>query len=256
MYMTKESIMNRLKEHYNAVESSADQELFGIFLRGSQNYIDTKFLETSDVDSVAVLLPTKRELVLGIDSSRKDLSLNDEKISRFDVRKLFQLFNKSSIVNFEVLFTEYFIVNEKYIEYYNELVKMRESIARLDEKKFLMSTNGESSRRMKSIKRKDDYKKELANILRLNATVKAYIAGKDFKDCLKAMDEEFIYKIRTTDLYSYDEAIQLAEVVDNQTRISTYEFKNEGGKNVNEHRARLDDLLVEIVSVSMGKYGK
>lgn len=251
MYMTKQAIMNRLQEHYNAVEHSVDEEIFGIFLRGSQNYINEKFLETSDVDSVAVLIPTTKQLVLERDMSKGDLTLNDEKISRFDVRKFFTLLTKASIVNLESLFTEYFIINEKYSEYYNRLVEMREDIARLDEKKFVMSTNGESGRKINDLSKKEDYKKEYLKVLRLNTSVKAYIAGQNFKNVLKSLDEELIYKVRTEKFHSREKTLELAEEIDNETRTLSHEFKNHTGKNVDKLKNKMNDLLVDIITASL-----
>lgn len=253
MYKSKEDLNNRLQEHYEATKKLSKDEVFGVFLQGSQNYIDDKFLDSSDVDSRALLLPKKRDIILGRNSSGATLIVGGEHVDRYDVRKAFGLLLKASINNYEMLYTDYAVLNTKYLDQYKALLEIREEIVRKDEKEFVMSVMGMSFRQVRFINEDKDYRKSLAHVLRLNKTLKAYIAGKDFKDCLKAMDQDLIYEIRTTDLYSLEEAIELGKETDKETAELAKAFQNESGKDVSELIEKVNNILVDLVSASMGE---
>lgn len=254
-YMTKKAIMERMKEHYD--EANKKGELFGIFLQGSQNYIDDMFFEGSDVDSRAIYLPGKKEICLGKDISKPEMILdNEEHIDRFDIRKFVGLLKKPGINNYEALFTEYYVINDKYKEFYEELVKLRERIVRANEKGFLMATMGISMRDFKALQKRsggEDHdiekygysRKRLSNIMRFNATAVAYANGEDFLSCLRAMDQELIHKVRRTEFYSLDEALSIAEKCDKKTHELAKDFKDDSDDSALDE---LDDLIVELLS--------
>lgn len=260
MYMTKDSIMQRLKEHYEI--ASQEGELFAIFLQGSQNYIEDRFFENSDVDSRAVYLPPKRELFLGVDISKPEKILdNDEHIDRFDIRKFLTLIKKPGINNYENLFTEYVIVNPKYKDIYEELIELREDLVRSNEKNFVMSLMGISIRDYKNlesrtgnqdsdIQRYGYSRKRLANILRFNKTIKAYLAKKPFTECMKSLDQDLLYKIRRTDFYSLEDARKLAEQADIETGKLAKQFYGE--PNFKSHDL-VDALFVKLMERSLQK---
>lgn len=257
MYLTKKSIQKRIEEHAKEIKS----EFFGIFLQGSQNYIDDLFYKSSDIDSRVILLPNKKQICLGEDISQSELILdNKEHIDRFDIRKFLELIKTPGINNYEVLFTEYYLINPKYETFYHKLRSIREEVVRIDEKKFVMSTMGISMRDFKALEKRtggEDYdietlgysRKRLANIMRFNKTLKAYIAGKDFSNCLKAMDQNLIHKVRRTEYYSYDEAIKTAE----ETNKETKELAMKHPKSIKNDKVinDLDDIIVEILSMRL-----
>lgn len=261
MYMTKGAIMTRLNEHYEIAKEDRDVEIFGIFLQGSQNYINERFFANSDVDSRAIYIPSTEDICLNRDISLPELILdNEEHIDRFDVRKFLKLIKTAGINNFENLFTEYYIINPKYKEFYDKLVEIREDIARADEKKFVMSTMGISKRDFDFLERRtgnEDYdietfgysRKRLSNIIRFNETIKAYLAGKDFSSCLKAMDEDLIYKIRRTDCYTLAEAREIAQNADEETKKLAHEFEKE---SKHETYDKIDEIFVDLMKKSMG----
>lgn len=254
-YMTKDSIMKRLKEHYH--EASKYGNLVGIFLQGSQNYVDDSFLESSDIDSFAIYMPNEREICLGIDISRPDLIMdNGEVITVKDVRSFIGLLRKPSVNNFEPLFTEYYYINEEYQDFYESLVDIRERIVRHDKKKFLMAVMGISQRDIKRMTKaspgeEEDIKtygysrKRLANILRYELVSSMYISGAPFTSCLKAMDQELIKKIRTEEIYELTEATELAKTTSEQTTRTAKRFAETSDDSV---LGELEDILVDILS--------
>lgn len=259
-YMTKESIMNRLQEHYEYAENRANGEVFAIFLQGSQNYIDDKFFENSDVDSRAIFLPNMKDICLGNDISQPELILNNgEHIDRFDIRKFLQLIKTPGINNYESLFTEYYIVNPKYEEFHNRIREIRENVVRINEKKFLMATMGVSKRDLNSLTKRsggEDYdietfgysRKRLANIIRFNLTIKAYLDNRPFSECLKAMDQDLIHKIRRTEYYTLEEALELAKSTDKESRDLAHNFKPRESENAKKILGELDDVFVKLMT--------
>lgn len=260
-YMSKEAIMDRLQEHYEYAEDKANGEIFAIFLQGSQNYIDDKFLENSDVDSRAIYLPNMKDICLGKDISGPEVILdNGEHIDRFDIRKFLNLIKTPGINNYENLFTEYYVINPKYKEHYDSLMKIREHIVRLDEKRFLMSTMGISKRDFDSLQKRtggEDYdienlgysRKRLANIMRFNETVKAYLANKPFSECLKSMDQELTHKIRRTEYYTLGQALEIAEQTDKETKVLAHSFnKNRDVSKLEKTTSQLDVIMVNLMT--------
>ena len=253
-YMTKDSIMKRLREHYH--EASKYGDLVGIFLQGSQNYVDDSFLESSDIDSFAIYMPNKREICLAKDISRPDLTMdNGEVITRKDVRSFIGLLGKPSVNNFEPLFTEYYYINEEYQDFYESLVDIRERIVRHDKKKFLMAVMGISQRDIKRMTKaspeEEDIKtygysrKRLANILRYELVSSMYISGAPFTSCLKAMDQELIKKIRTEEIYELTEALELAKTTSEQTTRTAKRYAEMSDDSV---LGELEDILVDTLS--------
>lgn len=255
--------MNRLQEHYDIAQNQSKGEIFAIFLQGSQNYVNDLFFKSSDVDSRAIYLPNKKEVCLGIDISKPELILdNQEHIDRFDIRKFLKLLKKPAINNYASLFTEYYIINPKYQSFYDQLIKIRESIVRIDEKKFLMATMGLSKRDFMSLQKRtggEDYdiktfgysRKRLCNIIRFNKTVKAYLANKPFSDCLKSMDQDLIYQVRRTDYYTLNQAMEIAEKNDQETFELAKEFKQDEKDLVTLEL--LENIFVDIMIATMTK---
>lgn len=252
-YMTKESLNKRIAEHYE--KASEFGTLYGVFLKGSQNYIDDLFFEGSDVDSVAVIIPTEEQILLGKETRSATHTLeNGEQITPMDLRKFFEILQKPGVNNYEVLFTEYFKLNSDFSSYHKELLSMREEIVRADEKGFLMATMGISHRDFKTMTKKsegsgDDVdlygysRKRLSNILRFNATAKAYLEGKDFENVLKSMPQEEIHEVRRTHKYNLEEALELAEKANSETKELAYNH-NSQRKPIKE---KMDNLLMKVL---------
>ena len=57
-YKSKEDVMKRVQEHYDAAVELYGERVLGVFLQGSWNYGDALCDEDSDVDTKSVVLPT------------------------------------------------------------------------------------------------------------------------------------------------------------------------------------------------------
>ena len=104
------------------------QELFFTALQGSQNYnLDD---ELSDVDTVSLMVPSFEQLVLDINVAKKTHSINySEGISTIkDFRAVFRTFIKGAVNVYQILYTPYVSVNEKYRKHFNYLRSMADDI--------------------------------------------------------------------------------------------------------------------------------
>ena len=114
-------------------------------------------------------------------------------------------------------------------------------ISRRDKERLLGRTGGEDS----DIEKYGYSRKRLSNIMRFNTTAKAYLEGKEFAACLKALDQQVIHDVRRTELYTLDEALEISERLDEETYTLAKTFEANSDSSVLEE---LDDLLVELVS--------
>lgn len=218
-YLTKQQVQERVTELYE--HSSQYGEVYGVFLKGSQNYTTNLFHETSDVDVVAVIMPTKRDILLGEDHNTKStIKLeNGEQIVLQDFRKFMKLFKKESITHIECLTTEYFKMNPKHENFHKTLVEKQNFIARALPTKMALSIYGIFVKDMKRLLTKscadlEEFgysRKSLSHLVRLEKTLNAYLEGKEIKDCLKALDEEELFKYKYELILSLDEVYSLVE---------------------------------------------
>lgn len=142
-YKSKEDVMKRVQEHYDAAVELYGERVLGVFLQGSWNYGDALCDEDSDVDTKCVVLPTFEDFCLG----KKPVSTthvleNGEHLDAKDLRLYMDCFRKQNVNFVEVLFTEYKVVNPKYEAQWNRLVDAREQVGRYDVKRALNCITG------------------------------------------------------------------------------------------------------------------
>lgn len=211
MYKTKADLHQRVAEHYKHLEDVCEKnelgEVFGVFLEGSQNYVDELFFPDSDVDTVAVVMPSKRNLLLGNMLPSKEYKLENGELTKvYDAREFFKKLKKSGLNSQQTLYTEYFKVNEKYKPYYEQLVLMREEVSLLDKKRVLMNVYGLAFNQVKLLKNSERsherYLKTFANVLRMEASMYALLENATFEKSLKALDENEVFAVRKTNKYS------------------------------------------------------
>jgi predicted nucleotidyltransferase len=88
-----ESIEKHKQEVLKHVEN--EKQILGIFLYGSQNYmLDT---EESDVDTVAIILPTERELYFEKPITKEIHLDNGEHIVMKDIREYIRMLKKQNL---------------------------------------------------------------------------------------------------------------------------------------------------------------
>ncbi len=216
-YMTKQSILDRLEEHYRVAEKYGD--VFGVFLQGSQNYTDKLNDPESDLDSTALIVPDFQSFCL----NHKPLSQtyvmeNDEHVNLKDIREFSRLLLKSNTNTLEVLYTRYFIVNPKYQKQYDELMTIRDLITRYDRRRLYAATKGMAYRNYKLFQESlvesqpHTYNgKALAHVIRLQHFLESYNENKDFNSCLTSTNANYMLKIKRNNFLSNEKASTVAD---------------------------------------------
>lgn len=179
----REKIMKRLTAHYNIVKERAGEEsLLGVFLYGSQNYnLDN---EESDVDSRAIIIPTLHEVLFDKPISTTIELGNGEQIDVKDIREMIKCFEKQNVTFLEILFTDYFILNKKYIDYWNYSFKrINEAIAKYKPNSCIGAMYHQA---MKYFSKNDMY-----NYIRICHFLEKYSRGYNFKECIYFQDNDY-----------------------------------------------------------------
>lgn len=226
-----------LLEHYNkAKEKFPHTTILGIFLYGSQNYnIAT---EESDVDTIAILIPSFEDLVLETPISKEIRFKNGEHCVAKDIREIVKQWKKQSLNFLEILFTDYYIINPTFQEEWNEFLKEKEFIARMDLDKAIKAIYGQAKHTY--LQDKTDKKKQ-ANALRMFFFLQDLILWKPYKDCLTS-HHDLVYKVKTGECenpYKEDFIYHLDMFMDKYTEPGFLPDR--------ETANLLDDMLCEIV---------
>ena len=169
-----------LKEHYNEITKYySEAKILGIFLYGSQNYhIAT---ESSDVDSIAILVPDMDDLIFKTPVSKEIHFANGEHCVVKDIREIVKMWKKQNINFLEILFTDYFYIHEFYVPFWNNFLDIKDKIVYYDVEKTFNSISGQTKH---IYLRNPDDNKTKANALRMYYFLRAYLSGLPYKDCL------------------------------------------------------------------------
>ena len=207
-------------------------EWFALVIQGSQNYGLDIYTEEykSDIDTKMLVIPSLEDIVY----NKKPISTtyilpNNEHTDIKDIRLYFDNFKKQNINFVEILFSNYYIINPKYQDLWNELIKNRENIAHYNYNQTLRCIAGMSMEKKKAlchpyptIKEKiDKYGydgKQLHHIIRMNDFIYAYTHNKLYKECLTYLPHKELMMEAKLNKFSLEKALELAEFFDNQTK--------------------------------------
>ena len=207
-------------------------EWFALVIQGSQNYGLDIYTEEykSDIDTKMLVIPSLEDIVY----NKKPISTtyilpNNEHTDIKDIRLYFDNFKKQNINFVEILFSNYYIINPKYQDLWDELIKNRENIAHYNYNQTLRCIAGMSMEKKKAlchpyptIKEKiDKYGydgKQLHHIIRMNDFIYAYTHNKLYKECLTYLPHKELMMKAKLNKFSLEEALELAEFFDNQTK--------------------------------------
>ena len=184
-----------LQEHYDKVYDKVANEKFplppivlGVFLYGSQNYnIAT---ENSDVDTIAILIPTFEDLNIKKPVSQEIHFENGEHCVIKDIREVVKQWKKQSLNYLEILFTDHFLIQREWAEDWDNLfVKNREDITHMDIDKTIKAVSAQAIHTL--LQDETNYKKQ-ANALRMYYFLSAFVEGKSYKECLTTSCKEVL----------------------------------------------------------------
>jgi GTP-sensing pleiotropic transcriptional regulator CodY len=251
----KDKILQRLEEHWNyAVSLGYNPDRFlGIWCYGSQNYGFAG--KNSDVDSKIIILPSFEDICFNKIWLSKELHYeNNEHIEIKDIRLLREMLMKQNINYTEILYTQYSIINSKYLDLFNNyFIKNREIIVHYDRNKTIKSIGGQ----LLNFKRQDlANNKTLYNTYRLYYFLENYINSKPYIECIYPTDEthEFLWKIKYGLLNNIsnndDNKIAMGEIIQNKTRKLLDNNKNIDSPLCSEAAAALNAGVTEILKAS------
>jgi predicted nucleotidyltransferase len=181
--LIRHKTMDRLHQHleYAKQQGYNEENILGIFCYGSQNYHFAN--RDSDIDSKLIILPTFEDICLHEKWESKELHFEDEHIEVKDIRELRLMFMKQNINFLEILYTDYFILNPKYEELWNQyFVSNREDITHYDIDKTVKSISGQIKHTLSYVELDN---KKIYNAWRLTYFLDMYLQGKDYIDCIR-----------------------------------------------------------------------
>lgn len=183
--MKSEKVQARVQEHYDYVSKLYNNRILGVFLYGSQNY--NLHNEESDVDTKAIYIPTLRELTFNQPVSVEHRMPNGEHCEVKDIREIVKNFKKQNINFVEILFTEYFVLNDKYKDVWNSFfIEEREKIARYDIHQAICSMSHQSLHTLKQASNNlEETGKKVSNAARLLYFIERYLRGEDYQSCIE-----------------------------------------------------------------------
>ena len=219
-YKTKEDVMKRVQEHYDAAVSMYGDKVLGVFLQGSWNYGLDFCDENSDVDTKCIVLPSFEDVCL----NKKPVSCthvleNGEHLDAKDLRLYMDCFRKQNVNFVEILFTDYKVVNSKYEKQWARLVEAREQIGRYDIKRALSCMTGMCFEKDKAlthpyptlvekIERYGYDGKQLSHCWRIYYFMNMYLMGQPYESCLRLImypaERLILQKIKRNQLEEVD----------------------------------------------------
>lgn len=222
--MDKETIEKRLQEHRKeAIMNNDISDWFVIASNGSMNYgLD---MPESDIDSKLLTIPSLKQL---INDDRNnylhEVSDNGEHVEIKDIAIYMNTILKQNINFVETLFAKGVIVNPKYKDEWDALVKNREKIARYDTQRAVKCMYGMMVQKRKDMVtptpgRQDSIDKigydakSFHHVIRLGMFLSDYVCGMKYEDCLTLYDELEYDLLMNSKLgkYTLDEADLLCD---------------------------------------------
>ena len=268
-YHTDQWIMAQVERHYReALMRYPEHRIIGVFLQGSQNYgLD---YEGSDIDTKCILAPSWEDLCF----NRKAVSTthvldNEEHLDAKDIRLYMQCFRKQNLNFVEILFTPYKIINPMYADFWNELVKNNELIARYDPVGAVKTMKGiamekfhamehEYPSKVELIKAHGYDPKQLHHLIRVDEYLRRYIKGVPYAECLVSNMGKYLQDVKhITDgkpLYDLEEAREIAQLVLNHVIAAADEFCGDLSKGEQVNPAvdvLLDSVQKDIMTKSI-----
>ena len=205
----EERIMKRLKEHYNYLENKG-HEVVAVMLQGSQNYNLDMYTDEymSDIDSKAIVLPSFDDFVYDKKPFNYTYILgNEEHIDTKDIRSMCEMWRKENISYIELLYTDFKIINPKYLDILNYLISQKDTIVNINKNQFLRCIAGMAKEKYKAlahpypskielIKKYGYDPKQLHHLLRLKEFISRYVNNEPLSKCYKAENKKFLMALK------------------------------------------------------------
>lgn len=141
--MKKDIIMQALTEQKIMLEEMG-YKVAGVFLFGSQNYnLDLNNDEyQSDIDVKAIIVPTLDDLVNNTKPVSKKVLSSTGEIDVKDIRVFMETLLKGNPAYLETLFTDYYIIDDAFIDEMKEMIDRREELVKVLRPQLIKSIYG------------------------------------------------------------------------------------------------------------------
>ena len=233
MYLSK--IENSLIHHKEEVlkHLQCESQLVGVFLYGSQNY--NLATENSDVDTVAIVLPTTKELYFNKPVTKEIHLDNGEHIVVKDIREFMNMLRKQNLNFMEVLFTKFYYINPLYQNLWNLFLVNRERIARYNPELAVKSITGQILHTLNQAFNSFEGKK-YANALKMYYFLEKYLNLQlNYADIIIPTKEEkeLILKYKNNEInFSYGDIINLTVKVKKLSENNNFIINEEEKENI------------------------
>lgn len=180
------NVQERLAAHYKrACEHYSEETILGVFLYGSWNYGTN--LPDSDVDTKCILIPDLDHLAIK-PYEVKHLNVDGEVCECMTIQHMVDNWKKQNINFLEILYTDYYIINPKFIfEWFDFIKEWREALAHYDVKKAILSMGNQALHTYKQDPA--DFKKQM-NTIRIYHSLVRLINNHDYWFCIHAQENE------------------------------------------------------------------
>ena len=241
--MDKEAIMTRIGQHLDYVKSLGYNPIY-IALYGSQNY--ELYVEESDIDTKAIVLPSLAEIVLP----------NDEHCDIKDIRLMFGNYKKQNVNFLETLFTDFYIIDDAAADEIKELRALNERIAHYNQKAAVKTMVGMAEQKYHAMERDYPSKveilekygydpKQVHHIVRLREFLERYINGESFKNCLISKHKAYLLRIKKGE-FSLLDARQIAQTERIKIKTISDVFLEKEIEIDSEVEEKMNDIMVRL----------
>lgn len=206
-------IKTRMSKHLKILSEFCEKnscDFAALFLQGSQNYELDEYSNEyqSDVDTKAIIIPSLQNIIDGTSPISTTLVTDDnEHIDVKDIRIWIQMWEKQNISYLEVLFTNFFLVRDEYLDLIERLQLNADRISRFNETAALKCMVGMVREKMHALKHpypsalekieKFGYDpKQLHHICRLMELTQRYINGESLHSALIPDGKDYLMKLK------------------------------------------------------------
>lgn len=271
-----EFIMNDLHKKLDWLNENKNYDVFGLFLKGSQNYAMSVYSDsyTSDIDAIAIIIPSLDDVVRNAPMVSKTYVMEDNShIDVKDIRMIKDMFVKANPSFLEILFTKYFVTKyndgNKYYEYYlRDLHNMSSDIAAMNKDRLLSSIKGTIHQKRKNlcvsrpstaadIAKWGYVPKELSHMYRMFYMANKLCKGYSFEQTLvpEGAIRQFLINIKTNpERIPCDYAVIFADAIVEKVDECIEYYRNENGREElnNATLDLLNDLVYSIIKDKIG----
>lgn len=188
-------INDHLKVLYDYL-SMEGYDVLGVFLIGSQNYGLSD--ENSDIDTVAVVVPSIEDIIKGKKQTNKEIHFNGTLCKIKDIRNyMFELL-KGSFNMLECLYTPFYIINPDYVDYLSSIEIISDDFVKENLSNFVRCINGIVNTAYKHIPKSAKKWKLISYIYYFKGVVELLNNGKSVPESIRIYPDEkqFIMDIK------------------------------------------------------------